>query len=125
MKINCLHVDTCLNDYWSGHHLPHIAVPVYRRMRIGELRKALHNELNQGCVMGCDTDARLLHADMVRPHEEKRADQLTRAAHAAINRDVKMRKPGKSLPFWNELQDYDESDNDCYVYAYFVLDIED
>lgn len=26
------HADTCLPDCWSGHHLPHISVPVYRSM---------------------------------------------------------------------------------------------
>lgn len=24
IKLECSHVDTCLPDYWSGHHLPHV-----------------------------------------------------------------------------------------------------
>lgn len=28
--LECVHVDTCLPDYWGGHHLAHISVPIYR-----------------------------------------------------------------------------------------------
>ena len=57
------HADTCLPDYWSGHHLPHISVPVCRSMTAGELRDALReagspmvgmlprkNEIDQSCL---------------------------------------------------------------------------
>lgn len=104
IKLECIHADTCLTDYWSGRHLAHIAVPVWRSMTIGELR----NEIQQGAVCGNNDDARLLSADMVRPDEEKRANALTRAA---IRRDVKMNRPGARHPFRDIEQ---ESDNDTY-----------
>jgi len=118
VKLECVHADTCLSDYWGGHHLPHVSVPVWRGMTIGQLRDALRSELRQGAVCGSTDDARLLSADMVKPDEEKRADALTRAAYAAINRDVKMRKPGARHPF----RDLDEeSDEDASMYAFFVF----
>lgn len=98
-KLNCLHADTCLSDYWSGHHLAHIAVLVWHDMTISQLRDSLRAEIRQGAIAGRDDIARLLSADMVNPCEEKRADIVTRAAYAAINRDVKMSKPGKRYPF--------------------------
>ena len=51
------HADTCLPDYWSGHHLPHISVPVCRSMTAGELRDALRDEVNQGAIAGADAPA--------------------------------------------------------------------
>lgn len=121
IKLNCQHGDTCLPDYWGGHHLPHIGVPVHRGMTIGELRKALRDELRQGAVMGSTDDARLLSADLVRPEEEKRADALTRAAYAAINRDVRMKKPGARYPFRDLDPSTDDDDGYDSVYAYFVF----
>ena len=120
MKLNCLHADTCLPDYWGGHHLPHIGVPVFRSMTIGQLRDALRDELRQGAVCGSTDDARLLSADLVRPDEEKRADALTRAAYAAIARDVRMRKPGPRRPFADLDPSTDDGDGES-VYAYFVF----
>ena len=96
MKMTCSHADTCLSDYWSGHHLPYVMIPVTRRkMSLAEIRRAIRSEIAQGAVMGSGDDARLLSADMVRPEEEKRADALTAAAYAAINRDVKGARKGQ------------------------------
>lgn len=120
MKLQCLHADTCLPDYWGGHHLPHISVPVTREMTIGELREALMEELRWGAVAGSTDDARLLSADIIDPKEEKRADALTRAAYAAIRRDVRMKKSGARYPF-PELEPSTEEDDDYSVYAYFVF----
>lgn len=117
MKINCVHADTCLPDYWSGHHLPHVSIPVHHGMKISELKSALHDELRQGYVMGSGDDARLLSADIVAPHEEKRAGKLTQAAHAAIERDVRHAVKGKRKCF-TEL----ELDNfDCVAYFVFII----
>jgi hypothetical protein len=118
LKLNCLHADTCLPDYWAGHHLPHVQVPVDNKMTIGQLRGAIRAELRQGAVAGSTDDARLLSADMVRPDEVKRADALTRAAYAAVNRDVKMHKSGARFPF-KDLPGTE--DDDSSVYAYFVF----
>ena len=86
IKFECCHADTCLSDYWSGHHLPHVQIPVYRGMTLKEVKDAIRSELSQGAVMGSTDNARLLSADMVRPDEEKQADRVTRAAYAAVNR---------------------------------------
>lgn len=118
IKLNCQHAGTCLADYWSGHHLPHVQIPVYRGMTPKAVRDALRDELQQGAVMGSDDDARLLSADCVRPGEEKRADALTRAAYAAINRDVKPRVKGTRRLFLG-LEPADSDDGE--VYAFFVF----
>jgi hypothetical protein len=117
MKMNCSHVDTCLPDYWSGHHLPHVQIVAYNGMSFAAVRSAIRNELRQGAVMGGDDNARMLAADLVRPDEEKRADAVTRAAHAAINRDVKPAKKGAR----NAFPDLEKVDSEDCVYAYFVF----
>ena len=52
--LECIHADTCLPDYWGGHHLAHIQVPVWNGMSLAELKKALMSELNEGAVAGSD-----------------------------------------------------------------------
>lgn len=125
MKMNCQHVDTCLSDFWSGHHLPHVQIPVRRNMPFKEIREALRGELRQGAVMGSSDDARLLSHDMVKPKEEKRADALTRAAYAAINRDVKGAKKGARVLRDANLPSLDECEDGETVYAFFVFTIEE
>ena len=127
MKMNCHHADTCLSDYWSGHHLPHVMIPVTRRkMSFAEIRRAIRSEIAQGAVMGSGDDARLLSADMVRPEEEeeeKRADALTAAAYAAINRDVKGACKGQRyVDTGVEMTDDEHADMVC---MYFVFTAEE
>ena len=95
--------------------MPHVAVSVWRGMSPKQVHEAIKSELSQGFVMGSDEDARLLSRDFV--SDEKRADQLTRAAYAAINRDVTPAKKGARKLF----MDLDDDDD---VYAYFVFVIE-
>lgn len=119
MKITCQHADTCLSDYWSGHHLPHVQIPVTRRkMPLAEIRRMIRSEIRQGAVMGNGEDAMLLSADFV--NDEKRADRLTRAVYAAINRDVRGAKAGQRYidTGVTEFDDYDT------VYMFFVFVIE-
>ena len=52
--LECCHADTCLSDYWGGHHLAHVQVPVWNGMSLAELKKALMAELNEGAVAGGD-----------------------------------------------------------------------
>ena len=120
IKFECCHADTCLSDYWSGHHLPHVQIPVYRGMTLKDVKSAIRSELSQGVVMGSTDNARLLSADMVRPDEEKQADRVTRAAYAAVNR-MRLYDPRKRKLFM-DLEEIDEND-DCYdsVYAFFVF----
>ena len=123
MKITCSHLDTCLSDYWSGHHLPHVMIPVTRRkMSLAEIRRAIRSEIAQGAVMGNGDDARLLSADMVRPGEEKRANALTAAAYAAINRDVKGARKGQRYVDTGVAGFSEHADT---VYMFFVFTVEE
>lgn len=119
MKLECYHVDTCLPDYWSGHHLPHVQIPVYRGMSLKEIKSSISEELRMGYVMGNTDYARLLSADMVNPEEEKQADKLTKAAFASVNR-IKPSKKGQRK-FFTDLEKSDENDGSDSVYAYFVF----
>lgn len=115
MKIECLHVDTCLPGYWGGHHLAHVQIPVYRGMTLKAIKESIRDELRIGAIMGNDEIAGLLSDDFVT--DEKRADQVTRAAYAAVNR-IKPTRKGQRRFF----TDLEEQDDDCCVYAYFVFE---
>lgn len=123
MKIEICHADTCLADYWSGHNLPHLQIPVHRGMTLREVKETIRDELRQGAVMGSGDDARLLSADMVRPEEEKRADRLTRAAYAAVNRLSPAKKGARRL--FLELEETPDDYDGESVYAFFVLAVEE
>lgn len=116
-KYEWLHIDTCLSDFWAGHHLPHIQIPVWPGMSLRQIKQSMRDELRQGAVMGSDDDARLLSSDMIEPEKEKRADFITRKAYAAINR-IKPAKKGQRT-FFNDIE-FSEND-DITVYAFFVL----
>lgn len=118
ITLNCSHADTCLPDFWSGHHRAHLQVPVYRGMSARAVRDALKSEIRQGAVMGSDKLARLLSADMVAPEDEKLADAVTRAAYAAIERDVKAAKKGARKLFTDLEPESEDGDS---VYAFFVF----
>ena len=112
------HVDTCLPDYWSGHHLAHVQIPVPPGMSMPEIKAAIRDELRAGCVMGSTDDARLLSADMVKPDEEKQADAITRAAYAAVSK-MKPAKKGQRI-FFTELEESDEDGESVYAFFVFV-----
>jgi len=120
MKFELNHADTCLPDYWSGHHLPHIQSPVYRDMSMKDIKQALRYELSMGCVMGSTDHARFLHDDFVGAENEKLADKVTRAAYAAINR-IKPSKKGQRKFFTDLDPWHDEDELGDSVYAYFVF----
>lgn len=118
MKLNCMLADTCLPDYWSGHHLAHVQIPVDGRTTFKQVRDAIRSELRQGAVMGSDDNARLLSDDFV--DDEKQADRVTRAAYAAVNRDVRPARKGARLAFPD--LERNPGDSDSLVYAFFVFD---
>lgn len=108
MRLNCQHADTCLSDYWSGHHLPHISTHVYRNMTFARLREALHGELYAGAV-----------AHMY--DNDPRAAAWFKAAHAAINRDVRPAVKGTRFAFAD--LEPQTNDDDCHELpqAFFVF----
>ena len=116
MKLECIHADTCLPGYWGGHHLAHVQIPVYRGMTLKAIKESICYELRLGAVCGSDEIARLLSDDFVT--DGKRADQVTRAAYAAVNR-IKPNKKGQRR-FFTDLEEQDEDSES--VYAYFVFE---
>ena len=120
IKLECCHADTCLPDYWSGHHKAHVQIPVYNGMSMKKIKSSIMDELCQGAVMGNTRFAEILSWDRVNPEDEKLADQVTAVAVAAVNR-IKPNKKGQRK-FFTDLDKVDE-DDDCSesVYAYFVF----
>jgi hypothetical protein len=113
----CCHADTCLSDYWSGHHLPHVQIAVWPGMTMAQIKYAIRSELRHGAVMGSTDEARLLSADMVAPGEERRADMLIRRAYAAVARMTPARKNQRR--FFTDLEQTE--DDETTVYAFFVF----
>lgn len=57
MKLECAHADTCLPDYWCGHHRPHVQIPVTPGMSLKAIKEEIRNALWQGAVSGsCDDE---------------------------------------------------------------------
>ena len=52
MKYHLQLADTCLSDYWGGHHLPHVSVPVDGTTTVREVLDGVRSELGQGAVAG-------------------------------------------------------------------------
>lgn len=117
MKFELCHADTCLPDYWSGHHKPHVSIPVYKGMTLKEIKSLIRSQINMGAIAGNDDDTVLLSHSFIPPEDEKRADQLTRAAYAAVNR-MRPAKKGQRK-FFTDLPDQDDADYS--IYAYFVF----
>lgn len=119
MRLECCHADTCLPDYWTGHHLPHVQILVHRGMTLKEVKDAIKDELRHGYVMGSTEAAELLSRDFVPAWKEKEADRLTRAAYAAVNR-LKPAKQGQRKLFL-DLPEETTCEPDSLVFAYFVF----
>lgn len=118
MKLDICHVDTCLPDYWRGHHKAHLSIPVYRGITMKEIKRQLMSELAHGAIMGSDTVASFLACEYCNPEDEKFCISIHKAAMAAINR-LKPAIKGKRK-FFLDLEENQE-DDDCTVYAYFVF----
>lgn len=114
MKVSIVHADTCLPDYWRGHHRPQVQIPCTRqRMSFAEIRDLIHSEIAQGAIAGSDDDTALLSWDSVA--DEKRADMLHKKLRAAINRDIRGAKKGQRFVDGGEEG----------VYMFFVIVVED
>lgn len=113
MKLTCAHADTCLPDYWGGHHLPHVAVPVSRDTTFADLRSMIIDELRAGAVAGADAT----------PEDTYECDEWCEAACEAVERDVRPCDPRFQYPF-RDLDNSEDEDSES-VYAYFVFIRED
>lgn len=109
--LECVHVDTCLPDYWSGHHLAHVCIPVYGPMTLKDIKRALHSEINQGAIAGNDKRARDDSGEV--------GDTWFYRAHAAVNK-IKPKTKGQRL-FFKEIMPIDPDYCGESVYAYFVF----
>lgn len=108
--LTCNHASTCLSDYWGGHHLPHVSIPVYRGMSFAQIKRDLHSELAQGAVAGNDPATRDDSGEI--------GDRWYKRAHAAVNR-MRPYKKGQRA-FFLDLDDSTD-DDDVSVYAFFVF----
>ena len=107
MQYELIHADTCLSDYWGGHHLPHVATPAYPMTR-QQLADAINSEINAGAVCGADFS----------PEDENQYA----AMHAAVD-DALGECDANGLVFKEVESPEDDEDCDCFesVYAYFVF----
>lgn len=116
--LECVHVDTCLPDFWSGHHLAHVQIPVYKGMTLKAIKADICSELAQGAVMGSDDLAFLLSADFVGDDRDADAVKATKSAYAAVSRMKPVNKGQRR--FFTDLEP--QTDDDCStIYAYFVF----
>lgn len=113
--LECIHADTCLPDYWDGHHMPHVQIPVHKGITLKAIKKRLEEELRDGAVMGSHPYAVALGAELVQ--DEKFADAVTAAAFAAVRRIQPTTKGQKR--FFTGLEEQTEDEES--VYAYFVF----
>ncbi len=107
--LECVHVDTCLPDYWGGHHLAHVSIPIYGPMSLCDIKAAIHSELNEGAIGGSD--------ERTRDDSGIVGDAWFYRAHAAVNA-IKPSEKGKRR-FFTDVSV--EEDADYSVYAYFVF----
>lgn len=116
MKPEIVHADTCLPEYWRGHHRAHLSIPVYRGMTLKEIKRSLLSELIQGAIMGSDHVAEAL-SDCSRyaPEEQER---IYKKAKAAINRIKPTIK--RQRRFFLDLEEIEEDDDPVYAYFVFV-----
>ena len=105
------YVECCLPDYFSGHHLPVLQVPVDGSTTRLELANSLFDEVKQGVL---DDDPRL--------PEDWTWEEMERVINACI--------------FWDEACEYNDVvfpdletiNSDCsedYCHAFFVIETEE
>ena len=105
--LECWHADTCLSDYWGGHHLAHVQVPVWNGMSLVELKKALMSELNEGAVAGSGYPG---------DHDEQWYAAASDAVHA-----IEAKTPAAAANLFPLLIPQGDDDDVPTVYAFFVF----
>ena len=115
-QLECCHADTCFPDYWGGHHLAHVQVPVWNGMSLVELKKALMAELNEGAVAGTGYPG---------DHDEQwyaAARDAVRAIEAKAVRAIEAKTAAGAENLFPLLVPQTEDDDDVpTVYAFFVF----
>ena len=152
MKINIYHIDTCLPDFFGGHHKAHLQVPLDCNTSIEDLRRNLLSELHQGAVGGSDTVADALCFGMIPQYmTAEEADEIGFLYTQNVdNRYVQILNTNHNMDVWKSycddvyeaavkaaedltsrsefpFQDLDPADweeEEESVYAYFILEVE-
>jgi len=105
IKLECQYADTCLPDYWGGHHLAHVSIPAFP-MTLATLKKQLLSEVYDGVIMGSVE------------HEITASEEWYQAAAKAIS-EIQRKDPKSRKYFFSDI---DEPEDGCdSVYAYFVF----
>jgi hypothetical protein len=86
-------------------------------MTFKELKRDLHNELSMGAIGGSEP--------LTQDDSGIEGDKWFKAAHAAINRDIKPAIKGSRFPFHGVVEQTLECDDCDTINAYFVFDFEE
>lgn len=108
MKYSLVHADLCLPDYWGGHHLPHVAVPVDGTITVKEVLDGVVSELNQGAVAGS------LDWEVVN------SEEFHVACMQAVQELLEMNVDILNKPAFPTLEPWEEGE-DLFVLAFFVF----
>lgn len=109
IRLECAHADTCLSDYWSGHHRPHVSIYAAHGMTFAAVRRAILSELSAGAIAGADATPELIESDA-----------WHKAARAAVRRDIRPARKGARNAF-PDLERASDDDDGASVMAYFVF----
>ncbi len=102
------HYDTCLPDYFSGHHLPYIQIPAYK-MTLESLKQALKQEAGEFIVnLGDDISEELYNAILSAIDDITLLDGVTTVFDNIDSDDVD-EFAGEFISCW-------------IVYAYFLIE---
>lgn len=105
MKFELIHADTCLPDYWGGHHLPHIAIMAYP-MTFKQCKEHLKTEVLVGAVMGEYNNTDIEYIAMIT---------------AIDNLSLKDNKPDSTIVFSDVIDDNSDNEFSDHPQAYFVF----
>lgn len=108
--LECVLADVCLQDYWSGHHLPHVLIVADPSLSQAAIRREILNELAMGAVAGADYDP-----DNLLWYTKAKTAVSRWRAHLPPG-DPRARRPFKTVE-----QPADPDDYDGWVYAVFVF----
>lgn len=105
----CCHADTCLPCYWSGHHRPHVQIPVSNETTFQQVKDAIKGELVMGAVAGSNAPS---------DDDEDTYAALYRAVDHMELKDPNMGPDTVMFPDLESSEDYETGES---VYAFFVF----
>ena len=109
MKYSLVHAGTCLPDYWGGHHLPHVAVPVDGTITVRETFDQIRSEINQGAFAGS------------LDWETLESEEFHKACYAALQEMQELNSDKLDKPAFPDLEPWEDDDCGESVMAFFVF----